>query len=68
MKFKDVDIVLHTDSIHKFYVVVQWFDSGECLVSDVDVPYPLQYVFMDEDLLTRSDRRDYILNDILKNK
>lgn len=69
MKFEKGTIVSHTASFNKFYIIIEFYNNGQYLVEDYDYDFlgkKDQYVFMENYLLTKTDRRDYILEDILK--
>lgn len=68
MEFKNGDIVSHTSSLDKFYIVLEDHKNGQYLVEDCDVNFfgiKERYVFMGKYLLTKKDRRDYVLQNIL---
>lgn len=65
MKFKKGDIVSHTKTIDRFYIVIECI-GGQYLVEDIDKSISTEkYIFMENYLLSKTDRRDYVLGEIL---
>lgn len=68
MRFKKGDIVSHVNSIHRFYVVLDDYYNGQVLVEDFEFNFFNQkekHVFIAKYLLTKSERRDYIINNLI---
>lgn len=67
--FKMGDIVAHTSNINKFYKVTKDFKNGQYEVEDVCPNFFDVYekhVFMEIYLLSKSDRRNYAIDEIFK--
>lgn len=65
MNFKIGVIVSHIKSYNKFYTVLKDLNNGQYLVED---EFKNSYVFLGKYLLTKEDRRDSILENILQNE
>ena len=69
MKFEIGDIVSHKKSYNRFYVIIEDYKNGQYLVEDYDDNFfgvREKHVFVGKYLITKSDRRNYLLDDILK--
>ena len=67
MKFQKGQIVSHTSTINRFYIIIEYMDSGQYLVEDMDKSISKErHIFMENYLLSKTDRRDYVLENILK--
>lgn len=69
MKFEIGDVVSHKKSYNRFYVILEDYKNGQYLVEDYEDNFfgiRETHVFVGKYLITKSDRRDYLLDDILK--
>jgi len=66
MKFKIGDIVSHSYSYNKFYVIIDDYKNGQYEVEDCDSKE--RKVLMGKYFLTKSDRRNYVIDDLLDDK
>jgi len=62
--FEKGDIVSHIVDINKFYIVKDDYKNGQYLVKDELTNE--EFVFVAEYLLSKKDRRDYVLQQIFK--
>ena len=62
--FEKGDIVSHIVDINKFYIVKDDYKNGRYLVKDELTNE--EFVFVAEYLLSKTDRRDYVLRQIFK--
>jgi len=67
MGFEKGDIVSHIGALDKFYIIIDCYSSNQYLVEDYEkTQFSGQYLFMGDYLLTRTGRRDHVLENILK--
>lgn len=62
--FEKGDIVSHIVDINRFYVILTDYKNGQYLVMDETTKE--NFVFISEYLLSKKDRRDYVLRQIFK--
>jgi hypothetical protein len=67
MEFKIGDIVSHKSRFTDFFIIIEDYKNGQYLVEDHNDYFgpKKQYVFVGKYLLTKSDRRDHLINNIL---
>ena len=67
MKFERGDIVSHKNSFNRFYIVIEDYKNGQYLCEDCEDFHGVKEkkVFIGKYLLTKSDRRDYVIDDLL---
>ncbi len=70
MKFKVGDIVSHVNSFNRFYVVIADYKNGQYEVEDYDpiLENKEKHVFIGKYLLTKSYRRNYVIDDLINKK
>lgn len=67
--FKKGDIVSHSSSYNKFYVVIENYFNGQYEVEECEPNFfgvKEKHVFIGKYLLTKGDRRNYVIDDLLK--
>jgi hypothetical protein len=64
-KFKKGDLVAHTNIIGKFYIIIRDNRDGTYEARLNEDGWELTFVFMEEYLLSKEDRRDKWLEDLL---
>lgn len=68
MGFSRGDIVSHKSMFNKFYVIIEDYKNGQFLVEEYDDNFfgvKEKHVFIGKYLLTKSDRRNYVIDDLL---
>ena len=68
MKLQKGDIISHKKSFNKFYIITNDLLNGQYEVEDIDINIKgmkEKHIFIGKYLLTKSDRRNFVINDIL---
>jgi hypothetical protein len=65
-KFEDGDVVCHIVDLNKYYTIIRDRLDGTFEVEDFSTTNKLTHIFIGEYLLSKSEKREYILNELLK--
>lgn len=68
MEFTKGEIVSHVSMSNRFFIIIEDYKNGQFLVEECGDNFfgiKEQFVFIGKYLLTKSDRRNYVIDDIL---
>lgn len=69
MKFEIGQIVSHISNINRFYIITGYLNKTQYLLDDLEdneFGVKQQWIFMEDYLLSKTDRRDYAINEIIE--